>query len=83
MGKRKGAPRRRHRAAFHAFTLRPGEKKIIPTVLAWLKIVTVKDWMSPIKIDQDLGIENVASLDEHFSVFRFGPRRRQSLNVVR
>ena len=30
-----------------------------------------------------LGIDNVASLDDHFSVFRFGPRRRQSLNVVR
>ena len=30
-----------------------------------------------------LGIDNVASLDEHFSVFRFGPRRRQSFNVVR
>ena len=30
-----------------------------------------------------LGMDNVASLDEHFSVFRFGPRRRQSLNVVR
>ena len=30
-----------------------------------------------------LGIDNVASLDDHFSVFRFGPTRRQSLNVVR
>src|ERR1700691_6034631 len=30
-----------------------------------------------------LGIDNVVALDEHFSVFRFGPRRRQSFNVVR
>jgi predicted nucleic acid-binding protein len=30
-----------------------------------------------------LGIDNVASLDEHFSLFRFGPRRRQIFNVVR
>jgi predicted nucleic acid-binding protein len=30
-----------------------------------------------------LGIDDVASLDDHFSVFRFGPRRRQSFNVVR
>ena len=30
-----------------------------------------------------LGIDDVASLDNHFSVFRFGPRRRQSFNVIR
>jgi uncharacterized protein len=30
-----------------------------------------------------LGIDDAASLDDHFSVFRFGPRRRQSFNVVR
>jgi len=30
-----------------------------------------------------LGIDHVASLDEHFSVFRFGAKRRQSFNVVR
>jgi len=30
-----------------------------------------------------LGIEDVASLDEHFAVFRFGPKRRQSFHVVR
>ena len=30
-----------------------------------------------------LGIEEVASLDEHFAVFRFGPKRRQSFHVVR
>jgi hypothetical protein len=30
-----------------------------------------------------LGIDDVASLDEHFSVFRYGPGRRQSFNVVR
>jgi predicted nucleic acid-binding protein len=30
-----------------------------------------------------LGIERVASLDEDFAVFRFGPRRRQSFGVVR
>ena len=30
-----------------------------------------------------LGIERVASLDDHFAIFRFGPRRRQSFTVVR
>lgn len=30
-----------------------------------------------------LGIYDVASLDEHFSVFRFGPRSRRSFNVLR
>jgi predicted nucleic acid-binding protein len=30
-----------------------------------------------------LGIDDVVSLDEHFSVFRYGPKRRQSFNVVR
>jgi len=30
-----------------------------------------------------LGIERVASLDEHFAVFRFGPKRRQSFHLVR
>ena len=30
-----------------------------------------------------LGIERAASLDEHFAVFRFGPRRRQSFTVIR
>jgi uncharacterized protein len=30
-----------------------------------------------------LGIERVASLDEDFSVFRFGPKCRQSLFVIR
>ena len=30
-----------------------------------------------------LGIDHVASLDDHFSVFRFGAKRRQSFNVVR
>jgi uncharacterized protein len=30
-----------------------------------------------------LGIERVASLDDHFAVFRFGPRRRRSFSVVR
>ena len=28
-----------------------------------------------------LGIERVASLDEHFAIFRFGPRRRHSIVV--
>lgn len=32
---------------------------------------------------QRLGIDRVASLDEHFAVFRFGPKRRQSFTVVR
>jgi uncharacterized protein len=30
-----------------------------------------------------LGIERVASLDEDFAIFRFGPKRRESFNVVR
>ncbi len=30
-----------------------------------------------------LGIDRVASLDEHFAVFRFGPKRRQSFTVLR
>jgi hypothetical protein len=30
-----------------------------------------------------LGIEDVASLDEHFGVFRFGPKRRRAFHVVR
>jgi len=29
-----------------------------------------------------LGIDRVASLDAHFAVFRFGPKRRQSFHVV-
>jgi uncharacterized protein len=30
-----------------------------------------------------LGIERAASLDDHFAVYRFGPKRRQSFIVVR
>jgi len=30
-----------------------------------------------------LGIERAASLDDHFAVFRFGPRRRHSFVIVR
>lgn len=30
-----------------------------------------------------LGIERVASLDDHFAVFRYGPRRRRAFLVVR
>jgi predicted nucleic acid-binding protein len=30
-----------------------------------------------------LGIDQAASLDDHFAVFRFGPRRRQSFTIVR
>jgi predicted nucleic acid-binding protein len=29
-----------------------------------------------------LGIDRVASLDAHFAVFRFGPKRRQSFHVL-
>ena len=29
-----------------------------------------------------LGIDRVTSLDQHFAVFRFGPKRRQSFTVV-
>ena len=32
---------------------------------------------------QRLGIERAASLDDHFAIFRFGPRRRQSFTVIR
>jgi uncharacterized protein len=30
-----------------------------------------------------LGIERAASLDDHFAVFRFGPRRRNAFTVLR
>jgi uncharacterized protein len=30
-----------------------------------------------------LGIERVASLDDHFAVLRYGPRRRHSFSIVR
>jgi uncharacterized protein len=30
-----------------------------------------------------LGIDRVASLDDHFAVFRFGPKRREAFVVVR
>jgi uncharacterized protein len=30
-----------------------------------------------------LGIDHVASLDDHFCMFRFGAKRRQSFKVVR
>lgn len=30
-----------------------------------------------------LGVERAASLDDHFAVFRFGPKRRQLFTVVR
>jgi uncharacterized protein len=30
-----------------------------------------------------LGIERAASLDDHFAIFRFGPRRRQSFTIIR
>lgn len=30
-----------------------------------------------------LGIERVASFDDHFAVFRFGPKRRQAFTIVR
>jgi predicted nucleic acid-binding protein len=30
-----------------------------------------------------LGIERAASLDDHFAVFRFGPKRRQSFIIIR
>src|SRR5207237_7741474 len=30
-----------------------------------------------------LGIDRVASLDAHFAVFLFGPKRRQSFHVIR
>ena len=30
-----------------------------------------------------LGIDRVASLDDHFAVFRFGPKRRQSFTLLR
>jgi predicted nucleic acid-binding protein len=30
-----------------------------------------------------LGLDRAASLDNHFAVFRFGPRRRRSFTIVR
>ena len=32
---------------------------------------------------QRLGVERAASLDDHFAVFRFGPKRRRSFTIVR
>ena len=32
---------------------------------------------------QRLGIDRAASLDDHFAVYRFGPKRRQSITVLR
>jgi predicted nucleic acid-binding protein len=32
---------------------------------------------------QRLGIERAASLDDHFAVYRFGPKRRHSFTVLR
>jgi predicted nucleic acid-binding protein len=32
---------------------------------------------------QRLGIERAASLDDHFAVFRFGPRRSRAFTIVR
>jgi predicted nucleic acid-binding protein len=29
-----------------------------------------------------LGIERAASFDDHFAVFRFGPKRRHAFNIV-
>ena len=34
-------------------------------------------------VDRGFRRQKELLLDEHFSVFRFGPRRRQSFNVVR
>lgn len=30
-----------------------------------------------------LGIERAASLDDHFAIFRFGPKRRRAFTVIR
>jgi len=30
-----------------------------------------------------LGVERAASLDDHFAIFRFGLRRRQSFSIIR
>jgi uncharacterized protein len=30
-----------------------------------------------------LGIDRAASLDDHFAIFRFGPKRRQSFTIIR
>ena len=32
---------------------------------------------------QRLGIERAASLDDHFAVFRFGPKRRHAFTIIR
>jgi hypothetical protein len=34
-------------------------------------------------VDRGFRRQKELLLDEHFSVFRYGPRRRQSFNVVR
>jgi hypothetical protein len=30
-----------------------------------------------------LGIDRAASLDDHFAIFRYGPKRRHSFTIVR
>jgi predicted nucleic acid-binding protein len=74
--------------------LRSGVAMIEPVCLADLEAA----WSSGVSwSDQDfsivdrtsfavmnrLGIDRAASLDDHFAVFRFGPKRRQSFTIVR
>ena len=74
--------------------LRRGIAMIEPVALADLEVA----WEIGVSwVDQDfsivdrtsfavmrrLGIDRVASLDEHFAIFRFGPKRRQSFTIVR
>jgi predicted nucleic acid-binding protein len=74
--------------------LRSGIAMIEPVALADLEVA----WEIGVSwLDQDfsivdrtsfavmrrLGIDRVASLDQHFAIFRFGPKRRHAFNVVR
>jgi len=74
--------------------LRSGVAMIEPVCLAYLEAA----WSIGVSwSDQDfsivdrtsfavmnrLGIDRAASLDDHFAVFRFGPKRRQSFTIVR
>jgi predicted nucleic acid-binding protein len=74
--------------------LRSGVAAIEPVCLAdleaaWLMGISWSDQdfsivdRTSFAVMNRLGIDRAASLDGHFAVFRFGPKRRQSFTIVR
>jgi predicted nucleic acid-binding protein len=74
--------------------LRSGVAMIEPVCLAdleaaWLMGISWSDQdfsivdRTSFAVMNRLGIDRATSLDDHFAVFRFGPRRRQSFTIVR